>query len=137
VPATIHISFNAVSFSAAILYRARQSYALAPNTRRDIEEKAIMIDQETSFPVTQGTASQQDGIADAIAAIIVITRREWLSPARVALVPGDATVNRAGTAHPLIRFALDGKRAGAWRARAARRRWLGSVENIADVESAG
>jgi len=96
-----------------------------------------MIDQETSLPFIQGTASQQDGMADAIAAIIVITRREWLSPASVALVPGDATVNRAGTAHPLIRFALDGKRAGAWRARAARQSCLQSVENMADPESAG
>jgi hypothetical protein len=96
-----------------------------------------MIDQKTSLPVVQGTASQQDGMADAIAAIIVITRREWLSPASGALAPGDATVNHASTAHPLIRFALDGKRAGAWRARAARQRWLQSVENIADPESAG
>lgn len=96
-----------------------------------------MIDQDTSLLFMQGTASQRDGMADAIAAIIVITRREWLSQASGALAPGDATVNRAGTAHPLIRFALDGKRANAWRARAARRRWLRCVDSIADPKSAG
>ncbi|HUX25247.1 MAG TPA: hypothetical protein VMV87_11585 [Burkholderiales bacterium] len=96
-----------------------------------------MIDQETSLPVPQRTASQRDGVAQAIAAIIVITRREWLSPVSGPPVSGDAAVDRARIAHPLIRFALDAKRAGAWRARAARQGWLQSVERIADPERAG
>jgi len=96
-----------------------------------------MIDHETSLPVLQRTASQEDGVAQAIAAIVVITRREWLSPASGPPVTGDAAANRARIAHPLIRFAVDAKRAGAWRARAARQGWLQSVERVADPESAG
>ena len=95
-----------------------------------------MIEQETSLPVPQATASQNDGVAQAIAAIIVITRREWLAPASGPAVYGDVAVNSARIAHPVIRFALDAKRTSAWRARAARQGWLQSAEPIADPESA-
>jgi len=96
-----------------------------------------MIEQKTSLPFRRRATQQKDDIARAIAAIIVITRREWLSPVSGPPVSGDAAVDRARIAHPLARFALDAKRAGAWRARAARQGWLQSVERIADPESAG
>ena len=134
--ATIHIFFNGLSFPAAILHRLRQIDALLPGTRRDIQEEAIMIDQEMHLPVRDRTAPHNDGIGQAIAAIIAITRREWMAQGLAPAAPDEAAADRARYAHPLIRFALDAKRSSAWRARAERQGWLHSVERLESSDRA-
>ena len=79
-----------------------------------------MIDQEMNLPVRDRTAPHNDGIRQATAAIISITRREWMAQRLAPAAPDEVAANRARYAHPLIRFALDAKRISVWRARAER-----------------
>jgi hypothetical protein len=92
-----------------------------------------MIDQELNFPVRGPTAPRNNGIGQAIAAIIAITRREWMAQ---GLAPDEVAADRARYAHPLIRFALDAKRSSAWRVRAERQGWLQSVERLESSDRA-
>ena len=89
-----------------------------------------MIDQEMNWPVRDRTAPQNDGIGQAIAAIIAITRREWMAQGLAPAAPDEVAADRARYAHPLITFALDAKRSSAWRARAERQGWLRSVDRL-------
>lgn len=92
-----------------------------------------MIDQETDIRVADRIdrlerMAQPADVGQVIAAIIATTRREWMSPGRGSPATDEAAVNRAGSAHPLIRFALDAKRISIWRARADRQGLPQSVE---------
>lgn len=89
-----------------------------------------MIDQEMNLPVRDRTAPRSDGIGQAIAAIVAITRREWMAQGLAPAAPDEVAADRARYAHPLIRFALDAKRSSAWRARAERQGWLRSVDQL-------
>ena len=93
-----------------------------------------MIDQEVNWPVRDRPAPCNDGIGQAIAAIVAITRREWMAQGLAPAAPDEAAADRARYAHPLIRFALDAKRSSAWRARAERQGWLRSVEQLESSE---
>ena len=95
-----------------------------------------MIDQEMRLPVWDRAAPHNDGIGQAIAAIIAITRREWMARGFAPAASDEAAADRARYAHPLIRFALDGKRSSAWRARAERQGWLQSVERLESSDRA-
>jgi hypothetical protein len=101
-----------------------------------LEEEVIMIDQELNLPVPHRTAPQNGGVGQTIAAIIGITRREWMSPGRGSPATDETEANRARYAHPLITFALDAKRSNAWRARAERQGWLRSVERLESSDRA-
>jgi hypothetical protein len=118
------------------LHHVLQAQALVRGTRRYIQEEAIMIDQETNLPIPDRTPAQSDGIGQAIAAIIAITRREWLSQGPASAAPDAVATDRARIAHPLVRFALDAKRTGAWRARAERQAWLQSAERFENTDRA-
>lgn len=98
-----------------------------------------MIDQEMGVPVPvrldrpQRPARPAD-MAQALAAIIVITRREWMSRCAASPAPDDAVVKRGRFAHPLIRFALDEKRSTAWRARIGRQTSMQNVVPLAELD---
>jgi hypothetical protein len=86
-----------------------------------MREEAIMIDQEMEWPIAgrPGPAerkAQPTDVGPTIAAIIAITRREWMLHGSVSPALEDA-VNRPRFAHPLIGFAPDAKRSDARRAR--------------------
>ena len=88
-----------------------------------------MIDQKLRFPVA-GPADRIEWTTDTtevIAAIIAITRREWLAQGRDLPAAGEAAADRPRPAHPLVRFAFDSNRSSAWRARADRQEWIQSV----------
>lgn len=70
----------------------------------------------------------------AVAAIVAITRREWMSPRSVKADGDDATVNRPRSAHPLTRFSLDAERHIAWRARIGREAWVRNVVQFAKLK---
>ena len=93
-----------------------------------------MIDQELNWPARDRTAPRNDAIGQAIAAIVAITRREWMAQGLAPVTPDEAAADRARYAHPLIRFALDAKRSSAWRARAERQGWLRNVEQLESSE---
>ena len=96
-----------------------------------------MIEQKMNLPVPTGadrTAAQSDDVGQAIAAIIAITRREWMSPGRGAPATDETVANHARSAHPLIRFALDAKRISMWRARADRQELPQSVDRFANPD---
>ncbi len=98
-----------------------------------------MIDQETDIRVAYRIdrlerMGRPVDVGQVIAAIIATTRREWMSPGPGSPAIDAAAVNRAGFAHPLIRFALDAKRISAWRARADRHELLQSTERLTDFD---
>jgi hypothetical protein len=100
---------------AAVLWRAAAGTV-------NMREETIMIDQEMEWPIAGrlGPAERKAQLTDVgltIAAIIAITRREWMLHGRVSPALDEAAVDRPRFAHPLIRFALDAKRGNAWRAR--------------------
>jgi hypothetical protein len=102
-----------------------------------MQEEAIMIEQKMNLPVptrTDRTAPQNDDVGQAIAAIIAITRREWMSPEPGSPANDETVSNRARSAHPLIRFALDAKRRSSWRARIGRQGWIQSVVQFAELD---
>jgi hypothetical protein len=102
-----------------------------------MQEVVIVIDQKTNLPVparTDRKAPQNDDVGQAIAAIIAITRREWMSPGGGSPATDETVANCARSAHPLIRFALDAKRISTWRARADRQGLLQSVDRFANPD---
>lgn len=95
-----------------------------------------MFDQETNAParlLRPDRGAQSADIAQAIAAILATTRREWTSQDTESCRP-DAAGGRQRIAHPLIRFALDAQRSNAWRARIGRRAWIRSVAKLAGLD---
>jgi len=106
-----------------------------------MQEEVIMIDQEMDLPVAKRLERSERldrmalpaDIGQAAAAIIAITRHEWMSQGHVSPAPDDTTVNRTHFAHPLLRFALDAKRSSAWRARASRQGRTQSAERFPDL----
>jgi hypothetical protein len=98
-----------------------------------MQEEVIMIEEKMNLPVltrTDRTAPQNDDVGQAIAAIIAITRREWMSPGCGSPATDETVANHARSAHPLIRFALDAKRISTWRARADRHELPQSLERF-------
>ena len=98
-----------------------------------------MIDQEMEAPVPMRLdrphrLARPADMMQALAVIIVITRREWMSPCAASPAPDDAVVKRARFAHPLIRFALDAKRSTTWRARIGRQTSIQGVVSLAKLE---
>jgi hypothetical protein len=101
-----------------------------------MQEEMTMIDQQTDIRVADRIdwlkrMAQPADVRQVITAIIATTRREWMSPSRGSPATDEAAGNRAGSAHPLIRFALDAKRVSVWRARADRQGLPQSVEPFA------
>ncbi len=98
-----------------------------------MQEEVIMIEQKMNLPIPTGadrTAPENDDVGQAIAAIIAITRREWMSPGCGSPATDETVANHARSAHPLIRFALDAKRISNWRARADRHGLPQSLERF-------
>lgn len=97
-----------------------------------------MIDQEMDIPAPERLArldpSARPDMAQALAAIIATTRCEWTSAGTASPAADAPAVNHDRLAHPLIRFALDAKRIGTWRARIGRQRWIQSVVQLAQLE---
>ena len=88
----------------------------------NMREETIMIDQEMEWPIAgrlrpAQRKAQLTDVGLSMAAIIAITRREWMLQGSVSPALDEAAVNRPRFAHPLVRFALDAKRSNAWRAR--------------------
>ena len=70
-----------------------------------------MIEQKTPFPAAghaRGAGRPADA-SQAVAAIIAITRREWLAQGGDARAPAAAAAGRPQPAPPSIRFAPDAK----------------------------
>ncbi len=70
-----------------------------------------MIEQKTQFPIA-GQADRAGRPADArqaVAAIIAVTRREWLAQGRAAHASAEAAARRPRPAQPSIRFAPGAK----------------------------
>ena len=90
-----------LSPSAAIFHAVRQTTRGRPSIAQAVEENSIMIDQKMDYPVTDRT-DRMDRIArpvdigQSMAAIIAITRREWMAHARAPIAP-DAVGHRS---HP-------------------------------------
>jgi hypothetical protein len=104
-----------------------------------MQEDAIMIDQEMDWPASERLArldqlTRRVDMAQALAAIIATTRRDWMSPVTASSAPDGTAVSRGRLAHPLIRFALDAKRGSVWRARIGRQRWIQSVVQLAQLD---
>ncbi len=77
----------------------------------------VMEWQIAGWPGPAEPRAQRTDVGLNIAAIIAITRREWMSQGGVPPARGEAAADRPRLAHPLIRFALDAKRSNGWRAR--------------------
>ena len=91
-----------------------------------------MQDQETKLivAVRSDRAARPADLAQAAAAIIATTRRAWLSQEGEGQRRDEAGTKRLALAHPLVRFALDEKRTGSWRARVTRLKRGASVEPL-------
>ena len=108
-PATIHTSVNGLSYSAAILGPVRQIRADLPGVRREMQEALNMIEQETDLPLADRMQRLTD-LGHTLAAIIAITRRDWLPQEHAFPASEETVVDRARCEHPLSRFALNAKR---------------------------
>jgi hypothetical protein len=108
-PATIHTCVNGLSFSAAILGPVRQIRADLPGVRRDMEEALNMIEQETDLPLAD-RMERPTGMRQTLAAIIAITRRDWLPQEHASPASDRPVDNRARCERPLSRLALNAKR---------------------------
>ena len=80
-----------------------------------MQEEVIMIDQEMDLPVAErlDRMGRPADIGQTVAAIIAITRREWMGQGQASPAPDETAVNRPRFAHPLFRFALDAKRSSS------------------------
>lgn len=97
-----------------------------------------MTDQQFDFPLAERsdrTARPADP-GQTIAAVIAVTRREWISPRPAMPAPEETVLKRARFAHPLVRYIFDSKRNSSWRARVERQGREHSAEQYADPERA-
>ena len=72
-----------------------------------MQEEVIMIDQEMDLPVAErldrlDRMARPADIGQTIAAIIAITRREWMSQGHASPAPDETAPNRTRFAHPLF-----------------------------------
>jgi hypothetical protein len=103
-PATIHISVNAVSFSAAILGLPWRTGVAWSWPRPDIQMELIMINQDREFPpADREWMDWPTEVLQRALSVIAITQYEWA----LRGATDEPVANRARFAQPLISLAQD------------------------------
>ncbi|MBE0620446.1 MAG: hypothetical protein IH605_07640 [Burkholderiales bacterium] len=97
-----------------------------------------MTDQKRAVPAADRAdrSARPTELRQTIAAVIAVTRREWISQMPAMPAPEETALKRARFAHPLVRYIFDSKRNSSWRARVGRQGRKQSAERFADPDCA-